>query len=86
MPDHLHMLISIGANTDLSNLILDFKRITARTAQIHWQRNFFDHRLRNDESECEKADYILHNPIRAGLIETDGDWPYVISAETLDSK
>ena len=86
MPDHLHMLISIAADTDLSNLIRDFKRITAKTAQIHWQRNFFDHRLRNDESECEKADYILQNPIRAGLITDDQHWSYVIDAETLDPK
>ena len=86
MPDHLHMLISIPADTDLSNLIRDFKRITARTAKVRWQRNFFDHRLRHDESECEKADYILQNPIRAGLIGTDEDWPYLIDTEDLDLK
>ena len=28
----------------------------------------FDHRLRHDESEREKADYILRNPERAGLV------------------
>ena len=86
MPDHLHMLIAIDGDTALSNLVRDFKRITARTAKIRWQRNFFDHRLRNDESECEKADYILHNPIRAGLITDDQHWPYVMDAEDLDPK
>jgi REP-associated tyrosine transposase len=86
MPDHLHMLIAIEGDTDLSDLIRDFKRITAKTARIRWQRNFFDHRLRHDESEDEKAEYIRQNPIRAGLIETDQEWPYVMDSDDLDSK
>ena len=86
MPDHLHMLVSIDGDTALSNLIRDFKRITAKTTKVGWQRNFFDHRLRHDESEDEKAEYIRQNPARAGLIETDQDWPYVIVGEDLDSK
>ena len=52
------MLFGVAGDTKLSNLIRDFKRITARTARIDWQRNFFDHRLRHDESEDEKAEYI----------------------------
>jgi len=80
------MLVSIDGEAALSNLIRDFKRITAKTVGIHWQRDFFDHRLRHDESEGEKAEYILQNPIRAGLIEADEDWPYVMGAEDLDPK
>ncbi len=68
MPDHLHMLVGIPGNADLSNLLRDFKRVTATIARIHWQRNFFDHRLRHDESEAEKFEYIRQNPVRAGLI------------------
>jgi putative transposase len=54
MPDHLHMLVGIPGDANLSNLVRDFKRITAKIAGIQWQRNFFDHRLRHDESEAEK--------------------------------
>jgi hypothetical protein len=43
------------------------KRITAKIAGIQWQRNFFDHRLRHNESKAEKYDYICQNPVRAGL-------------------
>jgi len=57
------MLFGVAGDTKLSNLIRDFKRITARTARIDWQRNFFDHRLRHDESEDEKAEYIRQNPL-----------------------
>jgi len=84
MPDHLHMLIAIDGDTVLSDLIRDFKRITAKTAKVRWQRNFFDYRLRHDENEDEKAEYIRQNPVRAGLAEADEKWPYVIERESMD--
>ena len=86
MPDHPHMLIGVPGNAQLSRLIRDFKRITARMAKIDWQRNFFDHRLRHDESEYEKVAYIRANPVRAGLITESEEWPYAIDASDLDSR
>jgi hypothetical protein len=41
------------------------------------RRIFFDHRLRDDEQFNLKADYILHNPVRAGLVTKVEDWPYL---------
>jgi putative transposase len=81
MPDHLHMLIGISPDANLSKLIRDFKRIAARKGKIAWQRNFFDHRLRHDESESEKFEYIRQNPVRAGLIREIDEWPYVFVGE-----
>ncbi len=78
MPDHLHMLIAVDGETILSNLIRDFKRVTARKGKIFWQRNFFDHRLRHDESEGEKSEYIRQNPARAGLTSPDASWQFMI--------
>jgi putative transposase len=80
MPDHLHALIGIDDETSLSSLIRDYKRATKRTIGVNWQRNFFDHRLRHDESLSEKFDYIFANPLRAGLITANDKWPYVFSA------
>jgi putative transposase len=76
MPDHLHALIGVDGQTSLSQLIRDYKRITAKIAGVKWQRNFFDHRLRHDESLAEKFAYICQNPVRAGLCRTEHDWPY----------
>jgi putative transposase len=84
MPDHLHALVSIGGETKLSSLIGSFKRATARYAGIEWQRNFFDHRLRHVESLESKAVYIRRNPVRAGLVSVERDWPYVIDRNLLD--
>ena len=77
MPDHLHALIGVYARTSLGQLIRDYKRITAKIAGIKWQRNFFDHRLRHDESLAEKFAYVCQNPVRAGLIRSENDWPYI---------
>ena len=77
MPDHLHALIGIDGRDSLSQLIRDYKRITAKLAGVQWQRNFFDHRLRHDESLTEKFAYICQNPVRAGLIQNEADWPYM---------
>ena len=76
MPDHLHMLARFGQRYGMRKVIANWKRYTANQAAIHWQRDFFDHRLRSDESFAEKAAYILQNPIRAGLVARAEDWPY----------
>jgi len=77
MPDHLHALAGISGQTNLSSLIRDYKRVTAKIARVKWQRNFFDHRLRHDESLAEKFAYIRQNPARAGLVGNENAWPYV---------
>jgi putative transposase len=84
MPDHLHALIAIDGDASLSKIIGNFKRATSRFAGIHWQRNFFDHRLRNDESLEEKAAYIMNNPVRAGLVQESEAWPYVLDRAALE--
>ena len=59
-------------------VVASWKRFTSKYAKINWQRDFFDHRLRGDEGWREKSDYILQNPVRAGLIAKYEDWPYVL--------
>jgi putative transposase len=76
MPDHLHMLASFGSDLGMKKVIANWKRYTANHAGIRWQRDFFDHRLRNDESFDQKAAYILQNPVRARLVTRIEDWPY----------
>ena len=77
MPDHLHGVTGVDGRDSLSQLIrdYDYKRITAKLANMEWQRNFFDHRLRHDESFAEKFAYICQNPVRAGLVQHEADWP-----------
>jgi len=76
MPDHLHALIGIDGPRLAFTTDSPLQEITAKLARIKWQRNFFDHRLRHDESLTEKFAYICQNPVRAGLIQNEADWPY----------
>jgi putative transposase len=78
MPDHVHMFVSFPQTKKrLKTIISKWKEWTAKTIGISWHRDFFEHRLRQDESFREKADYILLNPVRAGLVQRPEDWPYV---------
>ena len=77
MPDHLHAVASFPTNKTMPKVVSEWKKYIARTVGIQWQRDFFDHRLRDDESLREKTDYIEQNPVRAGLVKGRTDWPYV---------
>jgi putative transposase len=48
---------------------------TAAARRI-WQREFFDHVLRSEESYAQKWEYVRQNPVRAGLAARAEDWPY----------
>jgi REP element-mobilizing transposase RayT len=41
-----------------------------------WQRGFFDHVLRNDESYGQKWNDVRDNPVRAAFVGNADDWPY----------
>ena len=82
MPDHVHMLVSFPQNEKrLQTIVSKWKEWTAKTIGISWHRDFFEHRLRKDESFRQKADYILNNPVRAGLTKLPEEWPYVLVGE-----
>jgi REP element-mobilizing transposase RayT len=78
MPDHLHALIAFPAHEKMNEVIRNWKAFTRRQAGVVWQRNFFDHRLRSDESWEHKAAYIRMNPVRRNLVSLPTQWPFVI--------
>ena len=41
-----------------------------------WQKEFFDHLLRSDESYSEKWNYVRNNPVRAELVSNANDWKF----------
>ncbi|MCP4178203.1 MAG: IS200/IS605 family transposase [bacterium] len=76
MLDHIHDLVSFNYSPDLEYTISNWKRYIARTYDVKWQRGFFDHRLRKEESYFRKEEYIFMNPVRGGLVEKPEDWIY----------
>ena len=82
MPDHLHLILTFpDIDKRIQAVLSKWKEWTAKSLDVDWQRDFFEHRLRKDESFREKADYILANPVRAGLVEKIENWPYVFIAD-----
>jgi len=84
MPDHVHFFCTDATGTTtLSRMIGAWKQWSAKElcnqlkikAPI-WQKEFFDHLLRSDESYSEKWNYVRQNPVRAGLIENPEDWEF----------
>lgn len=61
MPDHIHLLFSLGSRLSLSQVIQKFKSKTKQALNSHdlkWQANFFEHRLRPDVEMEQFALYI----------------------------
>ena len=83
MPDHLHMFVCIPTGAvGLSRWMKSLKNALSkhwREQEIpspHWQKGFFDHLIRKDESHAEKWNYMADNPVRAGLCSAPSDWAY----------
>ena len=81
MPDHLHALLGFPPTESMNQVIRSWKHFLTWHHGIKWQRDYFDHRLRNHEGHAEKTAYIRNNPVRAGLVKAPGDWPYVWESE-----
>ncbi len=78
MPDHLHMIVSFGRGQAMEQTVRNWKRYMATKHRIEWQRDFFDHRLRSPGDFYSREEYILQIPVRAGLVETAAEWPFVL--------
>lgn len=77
MPDHLHWLMKLGDLSSLSETVRLYKaRISVLLDQRVWQDGFHDHAVRAEEDIAGVARYIVANPLRAGLCDKIGNYPY----------
>ena len=83
MPDHWHGLVVLGEQDDLRSLLGRFKAVSARAVEERfrvngclWSRGFHDRALRDDEGVRTAARYLVANPVRAGLVEHVGNYPF----------
>lgn len=82
MPDHAHILVRAG--DDMANTLdgLDkFKLQSGIWLYNHrypkWQYGSWDDMVGSSRSWKDHARYILMNPVRAGLVESYADYPYL---------
>lgn len=83
MPNHIHAAFSPVAPHKLGTIVHSWKsfsahaanRVLARSGRF-WQREYFDHLVRDEASLLKIVRYIEDNPRRAGL----RNWPWVSGA------
>ncbi len=80
MPNHVHLVVQPHAETDLSDLLQEWKSLTARRINrllsrrgSLWQKESFEHLIRHSESLDKFIRYTLDNPSKAGI----HSWPYL---------
>jgi REP element-mobilizing transposase RayT len=87
MNDHVHLVLTPKENWKLEQLVYSIKRFTStqmvkdfgRKAPI-WQKEYYDHILRNQADWEEKVGYILTNPQRRWGEIKDYKWVYLRDA------
>jgi putative transposase len=83
MPDHVHLLLE--GRDPHSNLLAFIKVIKTKTSMPFmrktgkplWQKKFYDHILRRNDSPDDIAWYIWMNPVRAGLCQRPEEYPFL---------
>ena len=78
MPDHVHMIFTPYPTAFLAETIKLIKRNSAfEIGGPTWQRGYFDRILRSNEDLREKCEYVVNNPVRAGIVSSADDYPWI---------
>jgi len=80
MPNHVHLLIQPKEGFPLSEILQGMKAFSAKMANrllglegTFWQRESYDHIIRDGEDYGKQTRYVLANPGKAGLV----GWEFV---------
>ena len=89
MPNHVHLVMRPLPKADsasvwgLDEIMRSIKGFIGKKANellgTHgefWQREYYDHLIRNEEEWCWYVDYTHLNPVRAGLCTKPEDWEW----------
>jgi REP element-mobilizing transposase RayT len=83
MPDHLHLLLTLGDRETLTQLVARVKAACASAGNCalesrdpFWAPAFHGRVLADGENLCAASRHLLANPIRAGLADDIWAWPF----------
>jgi len=82
MPDHLHAIVVFEREAQMSQVVGQWKSYTAKQVGIHWQTNYFDHRIRHLNELQETDAYMRRNPVVKGLCQDPTQWPWTLSPQS----
>ncbi|NOR87481.1 MAG: hypothetical protein GQ527_07725 [Bacteroidales bacterium] len=84
MPNHVHLIINTNGfkPMPLGDFMGSIKRYSARKANIllgregkFWQTESYDHILKSRNDLADSIDYVINNPVKAGLVAEWNEWP-----------
>jgi putative transposase len=89
LPDHLHLYCAPGTeDQSLHKWVAYWKNGAARELkcglETFWQRDFWDVQMRSLQNYETQWEYIRHNPVRHGLVNSTELWPYQGEIHLLD--
>ena len=80
MPNHVHVVARIFVNYSLASVVHSWKSFTGKKANdvlgcqgAFWQREYYDHLIRNENEFQRAIQYVAENPVKPGL----KNWPWV---------
>ncbi len=78
MPDHVHVVLRPIGHLTLPRWVRRFKTFVAHALEQGpiWMRDYWSEYLWDDEMIAQKIEYIHRNPIRRGLVNEVGDYPW----------
>ena len=67
----------------LTDILQNYKKYTARMSNLilnrtgqFWQHESYDHVIRDQDELNRIINYVLQNPVKAGLVENPEDWKW----------
>ncbi|MGD0870896.1 MAG: transposase [Bryobacteraceae bacterium] len=83
MPDHVHVLLTVGADMTIEKAMQFIKggfsyRLKKECGYLGevWQRGFSEVRVESRESFLKHRQYLAANPVKAGLVDSAEKYPY----------
>jgi putative transposase len=83
MPDHVHLLLTVGPGMTIERAMqyvkggfsYRLKKETGYAGEV-WQRGYSELRVEDDRSFEEHRRYIAENPVKAGLVDSAEEFPF----------
>ena len=83
MPNHVHLLVEPLSDCVLSDILQAIKSISAHYANqllgregAFWQRESYDHLVRDEDGFNHALEYIIQNPVKANLVKLSDEYAF----------
>jgi len=91
MPNHFHVLLTVGREISIERAVQFIKGGFAFRAARElgfmapvWERGFSEVRIYEPEALARVREYIANNPVKLGLAKTPAEYPYSSSHESFE--